>query len=185
MTPVTDHSFWRERRTEAVSNLGPSAAYQPNALPLGHTGSQGGISQSSHMYPDLHAEQRSSSFVTHSSLPPLRQSHTRCSASETGDRWVTGDVTSVCRLPPGAARRLVLNCHYSLTLKRRGRYTRLFGLSTRGPTHFKLFIKVTEGLKERNVRATDRWARSQAFILRSLLVVLLPSVVKYAPSRWK
>ena len=99
------------------------------------------------------AEQRSSSFVTHSSLPPLRQSHTRCSASETGDRWVTGDVTSVCRFPPGAARRPVLNCHYSLTLKRRGRYTRLFELSTSGPTRFKLFIKVTEGL--RNVRATD------------------------------
>ena len=31
--------FWRERRTEAVSNRGPSA-YQPNALPLGQTGSQ-------------------------------------------------------------------------------------------------------------------------------------------------
>ena len=30
--------FWRERRAEAVSNRGPSA-YQPNALPLGHTGS--------------------------------------------------------------------------------------------------------------------------------------------------
>ena len=32
--------FWRERRAEAVSNRGPSA-YQPNALPLGQTGSQG------------------------------------------------------------------------------------------------------------------------------------------------
>ena len=31
--------FWRERRAEAVSNRGPSA-YQPNALPLGQTGSQ-------------------------------------------------------------------------------------------------------------------------------------------------
>ena len=30
--------FWRERRTEADSNRGPSA-YQPNALPLGQTGS--------------------------------------------------------------------------------------------------------------------------------------------------
>ena len=30
--------FSRERRTEAVSNRGPSA-YQPNALPLGQTGS--------------------------------------------------------------------------------------------------------------------------------------------------
>ena len=30
--------FWRERRAEAVSNQGPSA-YQPNALPLGQTGS--------------------------------------------------------------------------------------------------------------------------------------------------
>ena len=30
--------FWRERRAEAVSNRGPST-YQPNALPLGHTGS--------------------------------------------------------------------------------------------------------------------------------------------------
>ena len=29
----------RERRAEAVSNRGPSA-YQPNALPLGQTGSQ-------------------------------------------------------------------------------------------------------------------------------------------------
>ena len=30
--------FWRERRAEAVSNRSPSA-YQPNALPLGQTGS--------------------------------------------------------------------------------------------------------------------------------------------------
>ena len=35
----TDHNFWRERRAEAVSNRGPSA-YQPNALPLGQTGSR-------------------------------------------------------------------------------------------------------------------------------------------------
>ena len=31
--------FWREMRAEAVSNRGPSA-YQPNALPLGQTGSR-------------------------------------------------------------------------------------------------------------------------------------------------
>ena len=34
-----NHSFWRQRKTEAESNRGPSA-YQPNALPLGQTGSQ-------------------------------------------------------------------------------------------------------------------------------------------------
>ena len=39
-TVSTDHSFCRERRAEADSNRGPSA-YQPNALPLGETGSQG------------------------------------------------------------------------------------------------------------------------------------------------
>ena len=38
-TVSTDHNFWRERRAEADSNRGPSA-YQPNALPLGQTGSQ-------------------------------------------------------------------------------------------------------------------------------------------------
>ena len=37
-TVSANHNFWRERRAEAVSNRGPSA-YQPNALPLGHTGS--------------------------------------------------------------------------------------------------------------------------------------------------
>ena len=37
-TVSTDHNFWRERRAEADSNRGP--AYQPNALPLGQTGSQ-------------------------------------------------------------------------------------------------------------------------------------------------
>ena len=38
-TVSTNHNlFWWERRAEAVSNRGPSA-YQPNALPLGHTGS--------------------------------------------------------------------------------------------------------------------------------------------------
>ena len=47
-TVSTDHSFWRERRAEGDSNRGPSA-YQPNALPLGQTGSQslcptGGVS---------------------------------------------------------------------------------------------------------------------------------------------
>ena len=31
--------FWRERKPEAVSNRGPSA-YQPNALPIGQTGSR-------------------------------------------------------------------------------------------------------------------------------------------------
>ena len=37
-TVSTDHNLWRERRAEADSNWGPSA-YQPNALPLGPTGS--------------------------------------------------------------------------------------------------------------------------------------------------
>ena len=37
-TMSTDHNFWRERRAESDSNRGPSA-YQPNALPLGQTGS--------------------------------------------------------------------------------------------------------------------------------------------------
>ena len=38
---VTDHNLWRERGAEADSNRGPSA-YQPNASPLGQTGSQEG-----------------------------------------------------------------------------------------------------------------------------------------------
>ena len=38
-TVSTDHNIWRERRAEADSNRGPSA-YQPNALPLGQTGTQ-------------------------------------------------------------------------------------------------------------------------------------------------
>ena len=37
-TVSTDHTFWRERRAEADLNQG-SSAYQPNALPLGQTGS--------------------------------------------------------------------------------------------------------------------------------------------------
>ena len=37
-TVSTDHNFRGERRAEADSNRGPSA-YQPNALPLGQTGS--------------------------------------------------------------------------------------------------------------------------------------------------
>ena len=39
-TVSTDHNFWRGRRAEADSNRGPSASYQPNALPLCQTGSQ-------------------------------------------------------------------------------------------------------------------------------------------------
>ena len=42
----TDHNLWRERRGEADSNRGPSA-YQPNALPLGQTGSQPFVSMMS------------------------------------------------------------------------------------------------------------------------------------------
>ena len=38
-TVSTEHNFWRERRAEADSNRRPSA-HQPNALPLGQTGSQ-------------------------------------------------------------------------------------------------------------------------------------------------
>ena len=38
-TVSTDHNFWREGRAEAVPNWGPSL-YQPNALPLGQTGSR-------------------------------------------------------------------------------------------------------------------------------------------------
>ena len=38
--PCTDCNFRRERRAEAESNRGPSA-HQPNALPLGQTGSHG------------------------------------------------------------------------------------------------------------------------------------------------
>ena len=37
-TVSADDNFWRERTAEADSNRGPSA-YQPNALPLGQTGS--------------------------------------------------------------------------------------------------------------------------------------------------
>ena len=37
-TVSTDRNFRRERRAEADSNRDPSA-YQPNALPLGHTSS--------------------------------------------------------------------------------------------------------------------------------------------------
>ena len=41
-TVSTNHKlFLIERRSEAVSNRGPSV-YQPNALPLGQTGSQSG-----------------------------------------------------------------------------------------------------------------------------------------------
>ena len=36
---TTFSTRWNCRRAEAVSNRGPSAAYQPNALPLGQTGS--------------------------------------------------------------------------------------------------------------------------------------------------
>ena len=39
-TMPTDHNLFEEKRAEAVSNRGPSA-YQPNALPLGQTGSLG------------------------------------------------------------------------------------------------------------------------------------------------
>ena len=38
-TVSTNHNSWREGTAEAESNRGPSA-YQPNALPLGQTGSQ-------------------------------------------------------------------------------------------------------------------------------------------------
>ena len=41
-TVSTDHNFWTESRAEADSNWGPSA-YQPNALPLGQTGSRGRV----------------------------------------------------------------------------------------------------------------------------------------------
>ena len=37
-----DHNFLRERRVKVDSNRSPSA-YQPNALPLGQTGSQGQV----------------------------------------------------------------------------------------------------------------------------------------------
>ena len=37
-TVSPDHNFWRERRAETYSNQGPFT-YQPNALPLGQTGS--------------------------------------------------------------------------------------------------------------------------------------------------
>ena len=38
-TVSTNHNLFEERRAEAGSNRGPSA-YQPNALPLGQTGSR-------------------------------------------------------------------------------------------------------------------------------------------------
>ena len=38
-TVSTNHNPFEEKRAEAVSNRGPSA-YQPNALPLGQTGSR-------------------------------------------------------------------------------------------------------------------------------------------------
>ena len=50
-TVPTDHNFRRERRTaEADSNRGP--AYQPNALPLGQTGSRMSISKHFSLRPE-------------------------------------------------------------------------------------------------------------------------------------
>ena len=54
----TDHNFGRERRTKADSNRGPSA-YQPNALPLGQTGSR----QLVHLF------SIQLTYMTHSSMP--------------------------------------------------------------------------------------------------------------------
>ena len=44
----TDHNFCRERRAEVDSNRGPSA-YQPNALPLGQTGSPNDTAPEEHL----------------------------------------------------------------------------------------------------------------------------------------
>ena len=52
-TVATDHNFWSERRAEADSNRGPSA-YQPNALPLGQTGSQGLLAHNTETYTAAH-----------------------------------------------------------------------------------------------------------------------------------
>ena len=41
-TVSTDHNFWRERTAKVDLNQG-SSAYQPNALPLGKTGSLFGL----------------------------------------------------------------------------------------------------------------------------------------------
>ena len=52
-TVSTNHNlFWRERRAEAVSNQGPST-YQPNALPLGQTGSWLSFQSNSRVVPTL------------------------------------------------------------------------------------------------------------------------------------
>ena len=51
-TLSTDHNFWRERRAEADSNQGPSA-HQPNALPLGQTGSQCCVASTVLLVPSL------------------------------------------------------------------------------------------------------------------------------------
>ena len=50
-TVSTNHNLFEEpeRRAEAVSNRGPSA-YQPNALPLGQTGSQYGGGERGRLY---------------------------------------------------------------------------------------------------------------------------------------
>ena len=48
----TDHNFWRERRAEVDSNRGPSS-YQPNALPLGQTGSQNNDAINVCFYPSV------------------------------------------------------------------------------------------------------------------------------------
>ena len=48
-TVSTNHSLFEERRAEAGSNRGPSA-YQPNALPLGHSGSQPTHARTGYLY---------------------------------------------------------------------------------------------------------------------------------------
>ena len=68
-TASTDHNFWRERSTEADSNRGPSA-YQPNALPLGRTGS-------------LHHKRLEPSFNCHHLSNFTRHSGTSLAAAST------------------------------------------------------------------------------------------------------
>ena len=61
----TDNNFRRERKAEADSNRGPYA-YQPNALPLGQTGSQYGGGGRGRLYTDRYT------VITTRMTPALR-----------------------------------------------------------------------------------------------------------------
>ena len=117
--PCQHHTFWRERRAEAVSNRGPSA-YQPAPLPLGQTGSRRTVRRSILQHVQFRRGNRRSSEIQGTALGKCLRAWPRPAGIATLRHAFVGDTVSTWarwRKPVNKSRKGIRNADQALAVR--------------------------------------------------------------------